>query len=144
MALARFSVLDIARTFRALKLKPKRTIEFVMFMGEEQGLLGSRAMTEELKKSGKIDKVRYMMNLDMTNNPGGINAFGRDDMVAFFKTIGELIQKTDPAYANTMANQAGLHSDHQPFMIEGVPDCRDEWESVERSPGLLPCKLRPD
>ncbi|MCY7359405.1 MAG: M28 family peptidase, partial [Rudanella sp.] len=40
-----FSVLDIARTFRKLKLKPRRTIEFVMFMGEEQGLLGSRAMT---------------------------------------------------------------------------------------------------
>ena len=35
-----FSVLDIARTFKALKLKPRRTIEFVLFMGEEQGLLG--------------------------------------------------------------------------------------------------------
>ena len=45
-----FSVLDIARTFKALKLKPKRTIEFVMFMGEEQGLLGSKAMAAALKK----------------------------------------------------------------------------------------------
>lgn len=116
-----FSVLDIARTFRKLKLKPKRTIEFVMFMGEEQGLLGSRAMTEDLKKRGQLDNVRYMMNLDMTNDPGGINAFGRDDMVAFFKTIGETIQQVDPTYKNQLNNQAGLHSDHQPFMIEGVP-----------------------
>lgn len=116
-----FSVLDIARTFRTLKLKPKRTIEFVMFMGEEQGLLGSRAMAENLKKSGKLDKVRYILNLDMTNDPKGINAFGRGEMVSFFKSIGDVIQKTDPAFANTIANQAGLHSDHQPFMLEGVP-----------------------
>lgn len=116
-----FSVLDIARTFKALKLKPKRTIEFVMFMGEEQGLLGSKAMAAALKNNGQMDKVRYMMNLDMTNNPGGINAFGREEMVSFFKSIGDVIQKIDPAFANTSANQAGLHSDHQPFMIEGVP-----------------------
>ena len=116
-----FSVLDIARTFRKLKLKPKRTVEFVMFMGEEQGLLGSRAMTENLKKRGQLDNVRYMMNLDMTNDPGGINAFGRDDMVMFFKSIGETMQKVDPTFQNQITNQAGLHSDHQPFMIEGVP-----------------------
>src|SRR5690606_2237131 len=36
-----FSILDMARTFKVLGLRPERTIEFVMFMGEEQGLLGS-------------------------------------------------------------------------------------------------------
>ncbi|GAA4468179.1 M28 family peptidase [Nibrella saemangeumensis] len=116
-----FSVLDIARTFKALKLKPKRTIEFVMFMGEEQGLLGSRSMVENLKGKGTLDNVRYIMNLDMTNNPNGINAFGREAMVPFFRTIGETIRQIEPAFANNMANQAGLHSDHQPFMIEGIP-----------------------
>jgi Zn-dependent M28 family amino/carboxypeptidase len=104
-----------------LKLKPRRTIEFVLFMGEEQGLLGSRAMTETYKRSGQLDQVRYMMNLDMTNNPVGINAFGRDDMMPLLKSVGELMQQTDSNFANTLLNQAGLHSDHQPFMIEGVP-----------------------
>ncbi len=116
-----FAIMDIARTFKALKLKPKRTIEFVLFMGEEQGLLGSRAMVEALKKSGQLDKVRYMMNLDMTNDPTGLNAFGRTDMVAFLNTIGETMKEIEPAFANQMENQAGLHSDHQPFMLEGVP-----------------------
>ncbi len=116
-----FSVMDIARTFRKLKLKPKRTIEFVLFMGEEQGLLGSRAMADDLKKRGQLDNVRYVMNLDMTNDPNGINAFGRDDMVQFFKSVGETIQQVEPTFGNQMTNQAGLHSDHQPFMIEGVP-----------------------
>ncbi len=116
-----FSVLDIARTFKALKLKPRRTIEFVLFMGEEQGLLGSRAMTEAYKRSGQLDQVRYMMNLDMTNNPVGINAFGRDDMRPLLTSIGEVMQRTDAGFTNTLLNQAGLHSDHQPFLIEGVP-----------------------
>lgn len=116
-----FSVMDIARTFNVLKLKPRRTIEFVLFMGEEQGLLGSRAMTEAYKRSGQLDQVRYMMNLDMTNNPVGINAFGRDDMMPLLKSIGDIMQQTDAGFTNTQLNQAGLHSDHQPFMIEGIP-----------------------
>lgn len=116
-----FSVLDIARTFRKLKLRPRRTIEFVLFMGEEQGLLGSRSMVENLKKSGKLDQIRYVMNLDMTNNPTGINAFGRPEMTPFFSEVGETIRRVEPAFANQSTNQAGLHSDHQPFMIEGIP-----------------------
>ena len=116
-----FSVMDIARTFKTLKLKPRRTVEFVLFMGEEQGLLGSRAMVEAYKKAGKLDQVRYMMNLDMTNNPMGINAFGRDDMMPLLKEIGSVMHLINPDFANTLNNQAGLHSDHQPFMIEGIP-----------------------
>jgi carboxypeptidase Q len=116
-----FAVMDIARTFKALNLKPKRTIEFVLFMGEEQGLLGSRAMVENLKQSDQLDKVRYMMNLDMTNDPNGLNAFGRSDMVSFLNVVGETIKRVEPSFANKMENQAGLHSDHQPFMLEGVP-----------------------
>jgi Zn-dependent M28 family amino/carboxypeptidase len=113
--------MDIARTFKALKLKPKRTVEFVLFMGEEQGLLGSRAMVDGLKKAGKLDNVRYMLNLDMTNDPTGLNAFGREDMVSFLSGIGETMKQVEPAFANQMQNQAGLHSDHQPFMLEGIP-----------------------
>lgn len=116
-----FSVMDIARTFRSLKLKPRRTIEFVLFMGEEQGLLGSRAMAEAYKRSGQLDRVRYMLNLDMTNNPAGFNAFGREEIIPLLKVVGEAIKRTDATFPNTLANQAGLHSDHQPFMIEGVP-----------------------
>ncbi len=116
-----FAVMDIARTFKALKLKPKRTVEFVLFMGEEQGLLGSRAMVDGLKQAEQLDKVRYMMNLDMTNDPTGLNAFGRADIVPFLNTIGQTMKQVEPAFANEMQNQAGLHSDHQPFMLEGVP-----------------------
>ena len=116
-----FAVMDMARTFKALKLKPKRSIEFVLFMGEEQGLLGSKAMVEQLKKAKQLDQVRYMMNLDMVNDPNGLNAFGREEAVPFLTSIGETMKQVVPTFANESRNQAGLHSDHQPFMLEGVP-----------------------
>jgi carboxypeptidase Q len=116
-----FAVMDIARTFKALKVKPERTVQFVLFMGEEQGLLGSKFFVNELKRTGAIDKVSYMMNLDMTNDPSGINAFGRDEMNGFFSTVGNAIRHVDQNYKNEISSRAGLHSDHQPFMLEGVP-----------------------
>ncbi|HWA34740.1 MAG TPA: M20/M25/M40 family metallo-hydrolase [Cyclobacteriaceae bacterium] len=116
-----FSVLDIARAFKANKLAPRRTVKFVMFMGEEQGLLGSRYMVEQAAKDGSIEKVKYMMNLDMTGNPVGFNAGGKLDDSTFFKNVGAEIQQIDTVFQNKFSNSSGLHSDHQPFMLEGVP-----------------------
>lgn len=116
-----FSVLDIARAFKANNLQPKRTVQFVMFMGEEQGLLGSRYMVEQEIKNGTIESIKYMMNLDMAGNPIGINAGGKLDDPDFFTNLGAEIQKIDTVYKNEFSNRSGLHSDHQPFMLEGVP-----------------------
>lgn len=116
-----FSVLDIARAFKANKLNPKRTVQFVMFMGEEQGLLGSRYMVQQETKNGTIENVKYMMNLDMSGNPKGINAGGQLDAPDFFTSLGAEIQKIDSVFKNEFSNRSGLHSDHQPFMLEGVP-----------------------
>lgn len=116
-----FTVIDVARTFKALKLKPECTIQFVMFMGEEQGLLGSKYFVQELQNSRQAQKVRYMINLDMTNDPSGINAFGHKTMEPFFQKVGTAIQKVDSTYKNQLMSQAGLHSDHQPFMLKGIP-----------------------
>ena len=116
-----FAVLDIARAFKANNLNPKRTVKFIMFMGEEQGLLGSTYLVEEAIKNNTIENIKYMMNLDMSGNPVGMNAGGKLDDEAFFKDLGAAIQQQDTIYQNTFSNRSGLHSDHQPFMLEGVP-----------------------
>jgi len=116
-----FAVLDIGRAFIANNLRPKRTVKFVMFMGEEQGLLGSKYMVSETIKAGNIEKIKYMMNLDMSGNPIGMNSGGQLDDEAFFTKLGKAIQQQDSIYTNTFSNRSGLHSDHQPFMLEGVP-----------------------
>ncbi|MDP5157066.1 MAG: M20/M25/M40 family metallo-hydrolase [Flaviramulus sp.] len=116
-----FAVLDIARAFKANNLQPKRTIKFVLFMGEEQGLLGSKHMVSKAVEAGKIDNIKYMMNLDMAGNPVGMNAGGKLENENFFKELGETIKQNDSIFKNSFSNNSGLHSDHQPFMLEGIP-----------------------
>jgi Zn-dependent M28 family amino/carboxypeptidase len=116
-----FAVLDIARAFKANNLQPKRTVQFVMFMGEEQGLLGSTYMVDQAIKDGSIGNIRYMMNLDMTGNPIGINAGGKLDDSTFFRNLGAEVARIDTVFRNKITGESELHSDHQPFMLEGVP-----------------------
>ena len=115
-----FSVLDMARTFKALHLTPKRTIEFVMFMGEEQGLLGSKAYVNTAIKEKRIDNLRYMLNFDMT---GDVRSFSSSVPEAkdLFLAIGAIANSIDTSFTNGFSSRAGLHSDHQPFMLQGVP-----------------------
>ncbi|MGC4036411.1 MAG: M28 family peptidase [Chitinophagaceae bacterium] len=115
-----FSVLDMARTFKALNLQPERTVEFVMFMGEEEGLLGSKAYVGKAMKDGSLNTVRYMLNFDMTNNPKGYST-GTDEDSTLIKSIGEMAKQTDTSFTNSFRTGLGLHSDHQPFMLEGIP-----------------------
>jgi carboxypeptidase Q len=116
-----FTVLEIARFFEKLKIKPRRTIRFITFMGEEQGLLGSRAMVEEMKKNGTLNELRYVLNLDMDGNTQGFNICGRTEMESFVKKVIADIQSIDPSFKGTFSNRAGLHSDHQPFLEQGIP-----------------------
>jgi len=131
-----FSIIDIARTFAKLKLNTKRSIRFVMFMGEEEGLLGSRAYVKHLKETNKLAEVKYMVNLDMTGNAKGFNAFGREEMVNWMDSIGKLIAQADTFFANENTNTAGLHSDHQPFMMEGIPVT---WPNSNMNKGVYGC-----
>jgi len=115
-----FAILDMARTFKKMNLKSKRTIEFVLFMGEEQGLLGSKAYVEQSKKVGKLSQVKFMLNYDMTNDPKGFST-SRVEMKDLFTAWGADIAKIDTGFKNLFNASAGLHSDHQPFLLEGIP-----------------------
>lgn len=115
-----FAVLDMARTFAKLKLQPERTIEFVLFMGEEEGLLGSKAYVNEAIKDKSVDQLRYMLNYDMTNDPKGYSTTDEGSK-ALFQSIGAIAHSIDSSFINQFVNGAGLHSDHQPFMLQGIP-----------------------
>ena len=115
-----FSIMDMARTFSALKLQPKRSVEFVMFMGEEQGLLGSKAYVEQAIKDGSASRIRYMLNYDMSNDPKGFSSSSAESK-EFFQQIGSMASAIDTTFKNLFNSGAGLHSDHQPFMLQGIP-----------------------
>ncbi|QNK62354.1 M20/M25/M40 family metallo-hydrolase [Pedobacter sp. PAMC26386] len=115
-----FAVMDMARSFSALNLKTKRTVEFILFMGEEQGLLGSKAYIAQAEKKQELGKVKFMLNYDMTNDPKGF-ATSRVEMKESFTNWGSQIAKLDTGFKNIFVAGAWLHSDHQPFMLEGIP-----------------------
>jgi hypothetical protein len=116
-----FSILDLARCYSALGLHPRRTIRFVLFMGEEQGLLGSQALVEAWHSRGELARVRCMINLDMTGGPTGFSVVGPGGWEAVAKDIMGRMQAQDTSFSADLATRAGLHSDHQPFLLQGVP-----------------------
>jgi len=55
-------ILEIAEAFQSSDLKPRRSILFVLFASEEQGLFGSKFFVENLKID--TNKIIAMLNLD--------------------------------------------------------------------------------
>jgi Zn-dependent M28 family amino/carboxypeptidase len=117
--LGAFAVLDMARTFKALQLTSDRTIEFVFFMGEEQGLLGSNAYVQKAQQDGTLDQIKFMLNFDMTNDPKSFYA-SQEAARGLFTSIGEVVKQVDSTFLNRFGVQVGLYSDHQPFMLQGI------------------------
>lgn len=115
-----FAVIDMARTLKKLNVKPARTIEFVLFMGEEEGLLGSKAYVEQAIADKSINNIKYMLNYDMTNDPKSFHS-SVEASRALFEGIGDEVRQIDSTFKNNFQAQAGLHSDHQPFMLQGIP-----------------------
>ena len=122
------SVLEMARTFKALNLKTRRSVEFVLFMAEEQGHYGSELYVREARKRNLLEGIRYMFNHDMTVNTYGFNLMGHYESEDFFRQSGALIGRTDSAFTNTIEHVTYMGSDHAPFLMEGIstftPLCR--------------------
>jgi len=120
--LGSFSILDMARCLKTCGIQPRRTIRFVLFMGEEQGLLGSKALVEQYRASGELERIRCMVNMDMTGHPQGFGIMGPEGWKERIESINAAIHAVDSsAFAGRTTTGAWLHSDHQPFMLAGVP-----------------------
>jgi hypothetical protein len=110
-------IMEVARAIKALDLKPKRTIRFVLFWGEEQGLLGSREYVRAHKD--ELEKISAMLVHD--NGTGKVTSIGlsgqyqareiMDQMVAPLRSLG--LQEL------SMRSMGGM--DHASFVPEGVP-----------------------
>ncbi len=75
------AVLETARILKSLGVKPRRTIRFVFFSGEEQALLGSRAYIEA--HANELDGLRAAVIMDSgAQTPRGFMIHGRSDIEA--------------------------------------------------------------
>src|SRR5215467_9832625 len=111
------TVLEAARILKELKIRPKHTVRFAFFSGEEQLANGSRAYVEQHK--AELDKIRAMINTDSgAHAPLGLQLNGRTDLEASTK---KLLKPLAPLGADKVFTDADFDSDHESFMVVGVP-----------------------
>ncbi len=112
------TLLETARVLSKLDAKPKRTIRFVLFMGEEFGLYGSKAYIQ--KHSSELENIVMMLNMDMIGDPYSFNSYGHEEALPFLKELAADL-KGFGISSDKVTVKADLHSDHQSFMLAGVP-----------------------
>ena len=116
------TTLEAARILMKSGVKPRRTIRFMLWSGEEQGLFGSRDYVKAHPEL--MPKISVVLVHDMgTNYLSGVGvtqAMKSDIDVALAPLVG-----LDPAMPFTIREVAGLSrgggSDHASFTAAGVP-----------------------
>ncbi|MCC5823273.1 MAG: M20/M25/M40 family metallo-hydrolase [Phycisphaerales bacterium] len=132
--------IEAARILSTVGVRPKRTIRFALWSGEEQGLLGSRAYVREMSAE-ELSKVSAMFVDDGgTNYQGGLPA--ADFMVDYLAAAtswsnGHFYSETDGEHMLVNIRPTGdrirTHggSDHAAFNAVGVPGFF--WDEIGRA-----------
>ena len=110
-------VLEAARAIAQSGLKPKRTVRFILFSGEEQGLMGSRAYAES--HAAAADSIQAVLVLD--NGTGAIRGQalqGRSDLEELWK---QLLAPVASLGADSVRQASKMGTDHLSFLPYGVP-----------------------
>lgn len=136
-------VMELARAFRNLKKKPKRTILFILFTAEEKGLLGSKYYVEN--PLFPLEKTVAMINLDMIgrNDMDQISIIGRYQYPKLFSIFDSTNRETVNFDLNFAVEEFIRQSDHFPFMRKDIPTVffnsgmHDELHRPEDTVGLI-------
>lgn len=113
------TVVDAAREMMSLGHAPKRTVRFILFGGEEQGLLGSTAYAKaHAAEMGKIDAV-------LISDTGGETAkgwylMGRSDEKSALKDVAPVLSGLGSDGTSDDVEFL-FETDHAGFDIQGVP-----------------------
>ncbi len=112
-------VMEIAEAFSRLAERPKRSVVFVLFGGEEQGLIGSTWFAEHLPP--QFARVDAMFNFDMNGEGDGTNYGCTVEPPGFLETI-----KNADRFVGTLRRQWPIRevgvrsSDYAPFFQNGA------------------------
>jgi hypothetical protein len=113
-------VMEIARAFALSGIRPKRTLAFVLFGGEEMGLLGSTYYAAHVP--APLKNIDAMFNFDMEGE--GARAFTQfSQEPAALKEAMEKADGYDPIIAGSRPlKEVGVRSsDFAPFFLQGIP-----------------------
>jgi carboxypeptidase Q len=113
------SLIEVARTMRALHLQARRTIRFVLFGGEEQGLLGSRAYVMRHRQS-LAEIVGVLVTDTGAEEARGWNVIGRTDEEGILRNAQPFLRGLG-ADGVTSDPELLFQTDLAPFEANGVP-----------------------
>ena len=111
------TVLGAADSIMRSGQRPRRTIRFVLFTGEEQGLDGSLAYM----KQHKNEIGNHLGNLVLDFGQGPVKGFqmgGRDDLVEVFQPFADSLSSIKPIAVDDKVESG---TDTLPFSIAGLP-----------------------
>lgn len=113
-------VIDVARQMATLAkagLRPRRTVRFVLYTGEEAGLLGS--LGEVRAHRAELDRVRAQVIFDEgSGRTSGFSLGGRDDMRA---AVTAALAPAAGLGPFEHSSDAFVGTDNYDYMVEGVP-----------------------
>jgi Zn-dependent M28 family amino/carboxypeptidase len=110
-------VVDALRAIKAAGVKPRRTIRFILFSGEEEGLIGSRAYA--LNHRAELDKAAGVIVYDSgSGKTTGFSLGGRKDVLDTARLIVAPLAQFD---VKELKTDMEWGTDHFDFMLEGVP-----------------------
>jgi carboxypeptidase Q len=111
------ALMETARILRSLAVKPRRTIRFAFFSGEEQALLGSRAYVE--RHRDELGRLRAVVIMDSgAQVPRGFKLHGRADVEAAARAV---LAPLSSLGASGVSLDASFDMDHGPFLAAGIP-----------------------
>lgn len=110
-------VLEAARVLARTGARPRRTMRFVLFSGEEQGLLGARAYAAA--HASEADSVQAVLVLDNgTGRIVGQALQGREELADLWKT---LLAPVESLGAAAVRSAVKTGTDHLAFVPYGIP-----------------------
>src|SRR5579859_3734312 len=114
------SVLEAARALKALGWKPKRTITFILFTGEEQGGVG--AQTWLTNHAAEIDKVDGILVNDLGTGKIFTITMENEQQWNVAPLAQEIYRPIQEVFEmNALDTRFYGSSDHIPFMRRGIP-----------------------
>ncbi len=111
------AVLEAARTLAKLNLQPKRTIRFVLFTGEEEGLVGSKRYVEAHKND--LEKISAVLVHD--TGTGRVLTLGLHDNYQDREIVDQVLAPLRELKLLEPSMARSFGTDHASFDDAGVP-----------------------
>ena len=110
--------MQVLQILKQLKLKPKRTIRFIAYMNEENGLMGGRTYAQE--EDANTAKHFAAIESDLgADHPLGFYFAGKKEALPYFAPLSKILNSQGAGLVQLQEN--GVAADIGPLTQKGVP-----------------------